>query len=111
VFVGGETIVNAVVDTTHTADGVHAVKELYTGAGHTGLIGASTSDNGVPGADVAIPSLTTVYVHDHVTVDALGQITGLSNTVTQATPEPSSFVLVGIAAVGGLVYSRRRNKA
>lgn len=99
---------DATLDVTHTGDNVEGVKEVFSDEDLTDSFGTSTSVNGVPGGDIAL-SGQTIWVVDTISLDGTGSLSGFSNTISQAVPEPSSFVLAGLAVAGlGMVRLRRR---
>lgn len=91
------------LDTTHAGSGVEVVKEISGDASDT-----LTSTDGSTDSTGAIVA-TNLSIYETFSSGAGGSLVNSTNTITQSTvPEPSTFVLAGLAAIGGLVYSRRR---
>ncbi len=99
------------LDTNKVLSSTNVTAQIYSDAAFSSLITTLTSvDGNANGVVYYTPAVNAIWVDLTGTLTGGGQLSDVNLEISQ-TPEPSSFVLVGIAAVGGLVYSRRRTKA
>lgn len=99
---GSKHISTVALDTTHAGSGVEVVKEIDGDA-----VDTLTSTDGVPDSTVGDIGASFLDIYETFSSGAGGSLINATNAITQV-PEPSTLVLAGLAAIGGLVYSRRR---